>query len=319
MASTGSSRLRLGFAGTPPFAATILRGLIEHHEVAVVYCQPPKPTGRGRKVRPSAVEALARESGFDVRTPRSLRREAANLEADRLDALIVAAYGLILPKAVLDTPRYGCINVHASLLPRWRGAAPIERAMMSGDRVTGISIMQMDEGLDTGPLLLQVDCPIRSDDTGDTLRDRLAVLGSEALSTSLQQLGAVSPKPQPPEGATYAAKLSPEESRIDWTGSAIDTALKIRALNSRQPAFCTLDGERIRLLFAEALDAPSAGPPGTVIAIDRRGLIVACADGVVRISRVALTRGQGKPMDMASFVNGYSDLIRPGQCFDASP
>ena len=144
------SRLRLGFAGTPEFAAVILGALVERHDVAVVYCQPPKPTGRGRKVKPSAVETLARSRGLAVRTPTSLRREAAELAAYRLDALIVAAYGLILPAAVLTTPRYGCINVHASLLPRWRGAAPIERAIMAGDRITGVSIMQMDAGLDTG-------------------------------------------------------------------------------------------------------------------------------------------------------------------------
>ena len=318
MAAT-HSRLRLGFAGTPLFAATILRALIDRHDIAVVYSQPPRPTGRGRKIVQSAVEELARSRGIEVRTPKSLRAETAALEADQLDALIVAAYGLMVPRAILNAPRFGCINVHASLLPRWRGAAPIERAILAADRVTGISIMQMDEGLDTGPVLLQVECPILSDDTGDSLRDRLATIGIKALAECFEQLGQLSGEIQAENAATYAAKLSPDESRIDWAASATEIALKTRALNSRQPAFCFIRGERVRLLFAEALAAQATAAPGTVIAIDRGGLVVACGGGRVRISQVALARGKGKPMDIVSLINGYPELIRPGQSLDASP
>ena len=315
MPSNSSARLRLGFAGTPAFAAVILQPLLEGHDVQVAYCQPARPQGRGRKLTQSAVEQLARAYGIDVRSPRSLRNEAAELERYGLDALIVAAYGLILPKQFLEVPRHGCINVHASLLPRWRGAAPIERAIMAADRVTGISIMQMDEGLDTGPVLAKAECPIRSDDTGDSLRDRLAVTGAQLLIDFLNALGTTTALPQPTIGITYATKLSLEESRIDWSAPAVEIALKIRALNSRQPAFCFSGDERIRLLFAEAFDPATsiAGPPGSVLSIGRTGLVVACQRGSIRITRVALSRGQGKPMDIPSLINGYSQLIRPGQ------
>ena len=318
MPSTYPHRHRLGFAGTPPFAATILRSLLGHHEVAVVYCQPARPTGRGRKLSQSAVEGVARSNNIVVRTPTTLREEAAMLAADALDVLVVAAYGLILPKGILDVPRHGCLNVHASLLPRWRGAAPIERSIMAADTVTGISIMQMDEGLDTGPVLLRRECAIRSDDTGDSLRERLAVLGGEALAYCLEHLGFARAQPQE-AGATYASKLLPEESRIDWAESATDIALKIRALNSRQPACCWLNGERIRLLFAVALSPQPNVEPGTVISIDRSGLIIACGTGCLRVTQIALSRGKGRPMDIASLINGYANLIRAGQSVATSP
>ena len=323
MAPQGPQRLRLGFAGTPEFAASILGRLIEPHDIAVVYSQPARPSGRGRKVIASPVEALARAHGFDVRTPRSLRGEVPHLQACGLDALIVAAYGLILPKSVLDVPRQGCLNVHASLLPRWRGAAPIERAIMAGDSRTGVSIMQMDEGLDTGAVLHQVECSIEPDDTGDSLREKLADLGGLALLDCLVQLGERVATAQPRDGVTYASKLLPGESLVNWHRTANQVELTIRALNSRQPAFCIVDGERIRLLAAMALDAcgsdPQAGPPGEVISIDGTGFVVACAVGCIRISRVALTRGKGKPMDVASLLNGYPDLIRPGRSLESSP
>lgn len=313
MTDANTPRLRLGFAGTPAFAATVLRTLLTRHEVAVVYCQPPRPTGRGRRVVPSAVELVAREHGVTVRTPTSMRAEAGTLAQDHLDALIVAAYGLILPTSILETPRFGCINVHASLLPRWRGAAPIERAIMAGDHVTGISIMQMDAGLDTGPVLLRTQCEIRDDDTGDTLHDRLAWEGAQALVDCLQRLGQLPAIAQPDQGVTYAAKLAPEESAIDWHATATVIALKIRALNSRQPAFCFVDGERVRLLFAETVSSDSRVAPGTVIAVDRAGILVKCGSGAVRVSRVALARGKGLPMDTRALINGYPDLLRPGQ------
>lgn len=319
MGLSRTPRLRLGFAGTPEFAAVILEALFERHEVAVVYSQPPRPTGRGRKITSSAVETLARSRGIEVRMPKSLRGEAAALVADRLDAIIVAAYGLILPASVLRATRYGCINVHASLLPRWRGAAPIERAMMAGDHTTGVSIMQMDEGLDTGPVLGYAACAILPNDTGDSLRERLAKVGAKALLDCLDRLTDLVATPQPTEGATYAAKLAPADSALRWRDTAVELANRIRALNSRQPAFGFCNGERIRLLLAEPIEEASAAPPGTVIGIDRGGLIVACGSGRLRVTRVALTRGKGKPMDIASLVNGYTELIRPGQTFATSP
>ncbi len=319
MAFIRTRRRRLGFAGTPPFAATVLQSLLSDHDVAVVYSQPPRPTGRGRRNARSAVDTFARSKNIEVRTPTTLRGEADRLQADRLDALIVAAYGRILPKRILETPQYGCINVHASLLPRWRGAAPIERAIMAGDTVTGVSIMQMDEGLDTGPVLRRAECPIRRDDTGDALRDRLARLGAETLAACLEQLDVVVAEPQPETGVTYAGKLSPDESGIDWTASAIDIALKVRALNSRQPAACLVGGERVRLLFAEALTSKTDAAPGTVVTIDRSGLVIACGLGCLLVTRIALSRGKGKPMDIPSLINGYASLIRVGQSLAVSP
>jgi len=307
------SRLRLGFAGTPEFAAVILGALLERHDVAVVYCQPPKPTGRGRKVKPSAVETLARSRGLPVRTPTSLRGEAAELATHHLDVLIVAAYGLILPAALLTTPRYGCVNVHASLLPRWRGAAPIERAIMAGDQTTGVSIMQMDAGLDTGPVLARVECPIGGTDTGGSLQQRLASLGINALLQCLDRIGTIERKPQPDMGVTYAEKIVVADSFVRWDSPATDLANRIRALNPRQPAFCMVQGERVRLLFAEATNGSADGVPGTVVALDRSGLVVACGVGRVRVTSLSLSRGSGKPMDIASLLNGYPDLIRPGQ------
>jgi methionyl-tRNA formyltransferase len=307
----------LGFAGTPEFAAAILVALLERHDVGVVYCQPPKPTGRGRKVKPSAVETLARARDLEVHTPKSLRAEAERLASYRLDALIVAAYGLMLPPAVLETPRHGCINVHASLLPRWRGAAPIERALMAGDKTTGVSIMQMDAGLDTGPVLSQAECAIESSDTGESLHQRLARLGADTLIECLDHLETIKATPQTDVGATYAQKLTAADSLVRWEAPAIELANRVRALNSRQPAFCLIDGERVRLLFAEAIGAQSGSAPGTVVALDRHGLVVACGTGRLRVTRLALTRGSGKPMDITSLINGYPELIRPGQMLDA--
>jgi methionyl-tRNA formyltransferase len=318
MTRTNSSPLRLGFAGTPSFAAEILQALVRCHTVAVVYCQPPRPTGRGRKLEPGPVERLAARLGIQTRSPTSLRGEAATLERDRLDALIVAAYGLILPRQVLATPTRGCINVHASLLPRWRGAAPIERALMAGDAETGISIMQMDAGLDTGPILHVARVPIRAGDTGDSLTARLATEGGMALLQCLARLDSIEPTPQTVEGVTYAPKLAAEESLIDWTASARSIALKIRALCSRQPAYSVVGDERIRWLFADNVPGDAA-PAGTIIRRDRAGIVVASGEGAVRITRLALSRGSGKPMDVAAFVNGHPASLRVGQTIAAPP
>jgi methionyl-tRNA formyltransferase len=263
------------------------------------------------------VGRLAASLGIETRTPTTLRGEAEKIRSDRLDALIVAAYGLILPKQVLAAPRRGCINVHASLLPRWRGAAPVERALMAGDAETGISIMQMDAGLDTGPVLLVKRVPILDDDTGDSLTARLADEGGPALLQCLDQLDSIAPTSQPSDGATYAAKLTPEDSLIDWTAPAHSIARRIRALFSRQPAYSLVDGERIRWLFADVVKCQRA-PAGTIIALGRDGIVVASGRDAVRITRVALSRGSGKPMDAAAFINGYPTLLSVGRAFAAA-
>jgi methionyl-tRNA formyltransferase len=242
------------------------------------------------------------------------------LSAARLDALVVVAYGLILPSSILNLPRYGCINVHASLLPRWRGAAPIERAMLAGDERTGITIMAMDEGLDTGPMYLAAETPILPADTGDTLRARLADLGGELLTqvlTKLADLPAQRPVPQDQAGACYAAKLKPAEARIDWAEPAADLARKVRAFNSRMPAFAYLGEHRIRILLADAMpEGPAKAAPGTILAADRSGLSVATGAGQLVITELALPRGKGKPMSVADALNGNADLLAAGRRFD---
>jgi methionyl-tRNA formyltransferase len=310
--------LRLGFAGTPPFAAAILEALVTSHRVAAVYCQPPRPTGRGRKVEKCAVQRVAERLNIDVRSPTTLRGEADKLRADALDALIVAAYGLILPKSILTLPKFGCINVHASLLPRWRGAAPIERAIMAGDSETGITIMQMDAGLDTGPILHCVATAVTASDTGDSLTARLATIGAAALIECLGRLETITPQPQAAAGVTYAAKLVPAESLVDWAAPALAIALKIRALCSRQPAFSNVGDERIRWLFADVVNGQPSARPGTILAVEPSGIVIASAHDAVRVTRLALSRGSGKPMDAAAFFNGHRGLFTTGQVI-ASP
>jgi methionyl-tRNA formyltransferase len=258
------------------------------------------------------VEQLARRLALPIRSPTTLKGESDSLRALDLDVLVVAAYGLILPPAILKLPRLGCVNVHASLLPRWRGAAPVERAIMAGDTRTGISIMQMDAGLDTGPVLASVPCEILEDDTGDSLTARLSEIGAASILDSLARIGTLQRTPQPSTGATYAAKLSPAESRIDWTAPAHDVELKIRALCSRQPAFCIARGERVRLLFARVAAGTTIAAPGTVLDVSRAGMLVACRGDMVRITRLALSRGSGKPMDVQSLLNGHLGLIGTG-------
>lgn len=314
--------LRLGFAGSPPFAAHILRQLIaEGNMPELVLTQPDRPSGRGKRLTSSAVNVAASEAAIEVVTPAHLRAPdtVERLSAARLDALVVVAYGLILPAEVLNLPRYGCINVHASLLPRWRGAAPIERAMLAGDECTGISIMSMNEGLDTGPVYLASETPIRPVDTGDSLRARLAELGSKLLSqvlTDLTRLPAPRARAQDDAGACYAAKLKPEEARIDWAQSAVNLARKIRAFNSRMPAFAYLGEHRIRILLADADPAPAAEAPGTILAAARSGLSVATGEGQLTITELALPGGKGKPMSVANALNGNADLLAAGRRFD---
>jgi len=307
--------VRLAFAGSPQFAADILAALWPRHDVAVVYCQPPRPAGRGKRVRPCAVETFARSHDIAVRSPRTLRTTdaASALDEHRAEALVVAAYGLILPRAILDVPPLGCINVHASLLPRWRGAAPIERALMAGDESTGVCIMKMDEGLDTGPVIARAACPISPSDTGGSLTDRLAQLGAELLLDCLDRPAAWAPEPQSECGITYAQKLTAVDALIDWHDDAATVARTIRALNPRRPASSYLDGERVRLLFAAPCQG--SGAPGEILSLDRKALTVACGTDAVAVTRAQLTRGKGTPLDAAALYNGYRSLLTPGRRF----
>ncbi|MFB9866692.1 methionyl-tRNA formyltransferase [Vreelandella sulfidaeris] len=280
------SRLRVVFAGTPEFAASSLATLLEsQHEVVAVYTQPDRPAGRGRKLSPSPVKQLALEHNLPVYQPQTLKEPAAQAELAGLDAdiMVVVAYGLLLPQAVLDTPRLGCINVHASLLPRWRGAAPIQRAIEAGDSVSGVTIMQMDAGLDTGAMLAEVRTPITSRTTGGELHDSLAVQGADALINVLDALSAETEKvqatPQPEEGVTYAAKLSKAEAELDFDQPAHQLANKIRAFNPWPVAWCALENDRLRLLMANVEEGefpPSV--PGTLLDHGDDHLRIACGE-----------------------------------------
>lgn len=295
------SPLRVVFAGTPDFAASSLAAVLDsEHEVVAVYTQPDRPAGRGRKLTPSPVKQLAQEHGLPVYQPASLKDADAQAELAALnaDVMVVVAYGLLLPQAVLDTPRLGCINVHASLLPRWRGAAPIQRAIEAGDSASGVTIMQMDAGLDTGAMLYEVRTPITSRTTGGDLHDRLAIQGANALVNVLDQLdsGSLEATPQPEEGVTYAAKLSKAEAELDFTQPAEQLARKIRAFNPWPVAWCTLGNDRLRLLMAsvEQGEQPPS-PPGTLLEHGDDHLRIACGkqgQEVLCVNRAQLPGGK---------------------------
>ena len=294
--------MRLAFMGTPPFAARALQALIDAgHEVACVYSQPPRPAGRGHKLVKSAVQTLAEAHGIAVRTPARLRppEEHERFAALDLDVAVVAAYGLILPQAILDAPRHGCINIHGSLLPRWRGAAPIHRAIMAGDRETGVMVMKMDEGLDTGPIALELRVPIGPDATTGALHDELARRGAKLLPIALGALerGSLTLTPQAATGATYAAKIDKSETRIDWTQAWQEVHNHCRGLSPIPGAWFELAGSRIKVLRTAKGDGE--GRPGTVL--DDR-LTIACGKGAVRI--VELQRAGGKPMAAEEFLRG---------------
>jgi methionyl-tRNA formyltransferase len=302
------ARLRLAFMGTPDFARASLAALIAAgHEIAAVYCQPPRPAGRGQRERPSPVQTLAQERGLPVSNPADLRSAAEqNAFAElRLDAAVVAAYGLILPRTMLQAPRLGCLNIHASLLPRWRGAAPIQRAILAGDHETGVTIMQMDEGLDTGPILLAERCAIEPTDTGGMLHDRLMILGALLIVEALDGVaaGKFAAKPQPATGVTYAAKLTGEEERLDWRLSADELARRVRAFAPWPGAWCDIGAERLKVLAAEVVAA--SGPPGRLL--DDR-LTIACGEGALRLCRVQ--RAGRAPLDTADFLRGFA--LSPG-------
>ena len=302
--------LDLVFMGTPEFAAAILTGLIAAgHRVRSVYTQPPRPAGRGHRLQPSPVQALAEREGLAVRCPTSLRGPEAQAEFTALgvDAAVVAAYGLILPAPVLQAPRLGCLNVHASLLPRWRGAAPIQRAILAGDRETGVTIMQMDEGLDTGPMLLRQAVPIGPDTTAGALTEQLVDLGSGLILAALDGVarGTLAARPQPEEGVTYAAKLGREEAWLDWRQPAAVLERQVRAFDPWPGAYFLGRGERIRILQAEALPAGAAAPPGTII---DDHLTIACSQGALR--PLILQRSGRGSLDAAAFLRGFA--LPPG-------
>ncbi len=298
------TKLRLVFMGTPDFAVPTLRALYDAgHEIAMVYTQPPRPAGRGQKPRPSPVQAFAESRGLPVRTPASLKSEEDReaFAALGADAAVVVAYGLILPKPVLAAPRLGCLNLHASLLPRWRGAAPLQRAIMSGDSETGVAVMQMEAGLDTGPVLASRRVPIDDATTATSLHDRLAAIGAPLMVETLESLaaGTAVATPQPEDGVTYAAKIDKAEARIDWQRSAAELDRQIRALNPFPGAWFEIDGRRIKVHAATVIEA--GGKPGEVL--DDR-LTVACGEGALRLTRL---QRQGKgAVDADAFLRGFA-------------
>jgi methionyl-tRNA formyltransferase len=296
-------RLRLAFMGTPDFAVPILAALDSRgHEIAAVYSQPPRPAGRGHRLQPSPVQLWAERHGIEIRTPKTLRPPEAQaaFAALGLDAAVVAAYGLILPRLVLQAPRLGCLNVHASLLPRWRGAAPIQRAILAGDSETGVTIMQMDEGLDTGGTLLAKRTPITPTTTAAELHDRLAGIGARLVVEALDGVaeGRLHPTPQPSEGVTYAAKLAREEGALDWRRPAAELERQVRALNPWPGVWFESPAGRVKVLAAELADG--AGAPGAVL--DDR-LTIAAGAGALRPTRVQ--RAGREPTDAAAFLRGF--------------
>ncbi len=306
--------MRIVFAGTPAFAVPSLRAAHAHHEVVAVYTQPDRPAGRGRGLTPSPVKLEAIQRGIPVLQPLSLKKKSTQdaLRELQPDVMIVVAYGLILPQAVLDIPQYGCWNVHASLLPRWRGAAPIQRAIEAGDEETGVCLMQMEAGLDTGPVLLAQSLGIGPDETGGQLHDRLSDLGAQVLRDALGLLRAgvrLPPHPQPDEGVAYAHKLDKAEAKLDWTQPAAVLARKVRAFNPWPITEAQLAGERLRIHGAVAVDQAHDAAPGTLLGASRQGLDVACGQGVLRL-RVVQREG-GKAITAADYLNARRDLVTP--------
>jgi methionyl-tRNA formyltransferase len=294
--------LRLAFMGSPDFALPALSALLEaRHDIVCIYSQPPRPAGRGKQERPTPVDAFAVSRALEVRTPKSLKNGEAQaaFATLELDAAIVVAYGLILPKPVLNAPRLGCFNLHGSLLPRWRGAAPIQRAIMAGDAKTGAQVMRMEEGLDTGPVLATFETPIAPDDTTATLHDRLAQNGARLLVDTLAKLerGEARETPQAKDGVTYANKITPAEARIDWSAPAREVDGKIRGLSPHPGAWFELNGARVKALGSRV--ASGSGSPGT--ALDDQ-LTIACGEGAVRLTR--LQREGRSPLDAADFLRG---------------
>lgn len=322
--------LRVAFAGTPEFARIALQGILDAgFPVALVLTQPDRPAGRGMKLQASPVKQLAVARGLPIAQPRGLRLEGrypqdasaarAALQGAGADVLVVAAYGLILPRWVLELPRLGCLNIHASLLPRWRGAAPIQRAIEAGDTETGITIMQMDEGLDTGPVLLTARCPIGPETRASSLHDQLAALGARLIVDALRQAeqGVLSAVPQPTEGASYAHKIEKAEAVLDWRLPAIVLARRVRAFDPFPGASTSLGGAALKVwgARAEALASPVRQPPGGVLAVDDSGVLVACGEGALRLTE--LQRAGGRRLVARDFLAGF--VIAVGDRLGATP
>ncbi|MBL8429395.1 MAG: methionyl-tRNA formyltransferase [Dechloromonas sp.] len=304
--------MRLIFAGTPEFAAQALRAIVAAgHEVAMVLTQPDRPAGRGMSLQPSAVKKVALESGIEVFQPLTLRdaEAQAKIAAVGAEVMVVAAYGLILPQVVLDMPRFGCINIHGSLLPRWRGAAPIQRALLAGDAETGVCIMQMEAGLDTGPVLLRGAFSIEAGDTTATLHDRLAGLGAKLVVEALDKLP-LHAEPQPVEGVTYAHKIEKAEALIDWAKSAAELDRHIRAFNPFPGAQALFGGQTVKLW--QATPVAGAGQIGTVLAVDRSSVVIACGEGALAVTE--LQKAGGKRLPVQQFLAGHP--LKVGDHFD---
>lgn len=306
--------MKIVFAGTPEFAVPALRAAAGKAEVVAVYTQPDRPSGRGRVLTPSPVKRAAQDMGFPVMQPDTLRAAEVQeaLRALKPDLMVVVAYGLLLPQAVLDIPVDGCWNVHASLLPRWRGAAPIQRAIEAGDTETGVCLMRMEKGLDTGPVLLEQRTPIGEQETGGELHDRLAALGAQVLADGLGLLRVgIQPvaRAQPAEGVTYARKLDKAEARLDWREAAPVLANRVRAFNPWPMAEADVAGERLRLHAAVALPLAHDAAPGTLLAAGRQGIDVACGEGALRIR--TLQRAGGKAITAADWLNARRDPAVP--------
>ncbi len=309
--------MKIVFAGTPEFAAIALQSLLDAgFEIPLVLTQPDRPAGRGMQLHAPPVKQLAQSKGIPVAQPQSLRLDGKHaddaraahdlLRATQCDVMVVVAYGLILPRAALDIPRLGCVNIHASLLPRWRGAAPIQRAIEAGDSETGVTIMQMDEGLDTGPMLAVEKLPIESGDTAASLHDKLASLGARMIVETMRQMekGEASARPQPEAGANYAAKIIKDEAAIDFSLSAAVVARRINAFNPFPGASASFGDETVKLWRAEAVMVPTAGKPGEVLAANAQdGVLIACGEGVLRVTE--LQKPGGKRLPASEFVRGF--------------
>ncbi len=312
--------LKIIFAGTPDFAAIHLQGILEQgdHQVIAVYSQPDRPAGRGKKLKPSAVKQVALDNNIPVYQPLNFKGAADQQILTELNAdlMVVVAYGLLLPKAILDAPRLGCINVHASLLPRWRGAAPIQRAIEAGDKESGVIIMQMDEGLDTGDMLLEARCDITDKDTGGSLHDKLADIGVPALNNALQQIAeqTITATRQDHEQTCYAPKISKQELAINWQQAAAVIERKIRAFNPFPIAYTSLNGDRIKIW--QATRDNRSGQAGQIIHADKKSIVVACGEDSLKLDMIQLPGG--KALDIPAVMNSKADLFSVGTQFDSN-
>ncbi|HHB92868.1 MAG TPA: methionyl-tRNA formyltransferase [Thioploca sp.] len=299
---------RIIFAGTPQFSVPSLLALLNsQHDVCAVYTQPDRKAGRGRKLQASPVKLAALEYGIDVYQPTTLKNATIQFKELQADLMVVVAYGLILPKIILEIPKLGCINVHASLLPRWRGAAPIQRALLAGDNTTGITLMQMDAGLDTGGIIKTASCEILADDNSQTLQDRLSVIGAELLVNIIAEIGNLPVIPQDDNQATYAKKLDKTEAKLDWQEPAIVLERKIRAFNPWPVAQTDLFGQTLRIWEAEVISTPTSEPIGSIIRCQRNGIDIVTSDGILRLLKVQ--RAGKKPMPVSDFLNANPELL----------